>query len=95
MSKFPGSKLYLLLKENGSDIESLRHPRSLKKLLPVRRPLPITTPLKTNMLSTAWWGRLFVELRYVGFRLKFHVTSGLGYLLEIPRWKRAVADANG
>ena len=95
MAKFPGSKLYLLLKEDGSDTECLPHLRNIKKLLPVRRPLPITAPLKAKKLSTAWWRRLSVELRYFGFRLKFHVTAGLLYLLEVPRWKRAVADVKG
>ena len=95
MAKFPGSKLYLLLKEDGSDTECLPHLRNIKKLLPVRRPLPITAPLKAKTLSTAWWRRLSVELRYFGFRLKFHVTAGLLYLLEVPRWKRAVADVKG
>jgi hypothetical protein len=95
MAKFPGSKLYLLLKEDNSDTERVSHLRSIKKILPIRRPLPITAPLKAKKLSTAWWRRLSVELRYFGFRLKFHVTAGLRYLQEVPRWKRAVADVKG
>ena len=94
MAKFPGSKLYLLLKEDGSDTEHLPHLRRMKKLLPIRRPLPITAPLKVKKLSSAWWGQVSVELRHLGFRLKFHVTAGLRYLLEVPCWKRAVADVN-
>jgi putative nucleotidyltransferase-like protein len=95
MAKFPGSKLYLLLKEKGSDTEHLPHRGRMKKLLPVRRPLPITVSLKVKKLSTAWWSRLSIESRYFGFRLNFHVTAGLRYLLEVPCWKRAVADVNG
>ena len=95
MAKFPGSKLYLLLKEDGSNTEHFPHLRCMKKLLPARFPLPITAPLKVKKLSTAWWGRMLVELRYFGLRLMFHITAGLRYLLELPRWKRVVSDVKG
>ncbi len=95
MAKFPGSKLYLLLGEDGSNAEHLSHKKCIKKLLPVRRPLPITAPLNAKKLSTAWWSRLSVELSHFVFRLRFHITAGLRYLLEVSCWKRAVADVNG
>jgi hypothetical protein len=90
-SKFPGSKLYLLLQADGSDAHLL-NTRRLKKLFPVRRPLPIISRSSEKKPSKVWWREVSTELRYCCFRLRFHITAGLDYLLEIPHWKRAVAD---
>jgi hypothetical protein len=94
LSNFPGSKLYLLVQKDDSDA-NLLNPRRIKKLLPMRRPLPIISRSDAKKLSRVWWSEVFTELRYCCFRLCFHIVAGLRYLLEIPRWKRAVADVLG
>ena len=94
LSKFPGSKLYLLLCEDGANTRLL-NPRQLKKLFPVRRPLPVTSRPSVKQPSRDWWREVFTELGYFCFRLRFHVVASVRYLSEIPRWKRAVADFQG
>jgi hypothetical protein len=91
LSNFPGSKLYLLLQKNDSDV-NLLNPRRLKKLFPLHRPLPIISHSGVKKPSRARWSQVFTELRYCGFRLRFHIVAGLHYLLELPHWKRAVTD---
>jgi hypothetical protein len=93
-SNFPGSKLYLLLQKDDSDA-NLLNSRRLKKLFPRRRPLPVVSRSDVKKSSRVWWSEEFAELCYFCFRLRFHIVAGFRYLLEIPHWKRAVADFQG
>jgi hypothetical protein len=92
LTNFPGSKLYLLLPEDSSNCERSLSPRRLKKLFPVRRPLPIIATSRKRILSRAGWNYRFTELRYCVFRFRFHVAAGMRYLLEVPRWRRVVSE---
>jgi hypothetical protein len=91
LSNFPGTKLYLLLQKNNSDV-NLLNARRLKKLFPLRRPLPIIYSSGVKKPSMAWCSQVFTKLRYCGFRLRFHIGAGLRYLWEIPHWKRAISN---
>jgi hypothetical protein len=85
---FPGTKLYLLLQSALSpDAKSdLR-----KRLLPLHRPPRITfaTVDDTLFYKFKQWR---TETLYFLFRSWFHLAQGLRYLIEMSRWKRAVAS---
>jgi hypothetical protein len=91
LADFPGSKLYLLLDEGTGPRRMLGATR-LKKLLPYRPPpqviyIAATAPLRVRLKG---WR---AEVKYFLFRLRFHIAAGLHYLLEAPRWRRAVVNS--
>jgi hypothetical protein len=87
LADFPGTKLYLLLEEElrGND-QSWKQTRRTT-LLPLHRaPRILSTNAQDNV-----WKRIRGEahqLRFVLFRLRFHVVEGLHYLIAASRWKR-------
>jgi hypothetical protein len=93
LTDFPGTKLYLLLK---NELSSDREPRrwiTLRTLLPLHRPPQV-----------AYVGRgpngpriraVFDQVRFVLFRLRFHVAESLRYLVEVRRWKRIINSLSG
>jgi hypothetical protein len=91
LADFPGSKLYLLLDE-GSNPQRILDATRLKKLLPHRLPPRIVHASATAPLRVKWNGRR-EEVKYFLFRLRFHIATGLHYLLEAPRWRRAVVNS--
>jgi hypothetical protein len=90
LADFPGTKLYLLLQEElrRNDGEWQQTKRS--SLLPLHRaPRILRTSSRDNV-----WKRMRAEvyqIRFVLFRLRFHVVEGLRYLVEVSRWKRRLA----
>jgi hypothetical protein len=94
LADFPGTKLYLLLQEelSGNDDSWKRTKRS--RLMPLR-PAPRIVSVSTD---DHVWKRMrseLFQLRFLIFRLRFHVVEGLHYLVESSRWKRRLAALPG
>jgi hypothetical protein len=91
LAEFPGTKLYLLL-ERAWATETVSRRKALRgKLLPSRLPRKISDS-ENGCRSARMRGRL-IQMRYVLFRLWFHLVAGVGYGLEVRRWKRALSLA--
>jgi hypothetical protein len=90
LADFPGTKLYLLLQQELSGNDEAWKQTKRSSLLPLHwapRILPRST--HDNL-----WQRIRSEvyqLRFVLFRLRFHVVEGFHYLIEAVRWKRRLA----
>ena len=85
----PGSKLYLLLQR---ELEAAGVPakRSLRQiLLPVRLPPPVIRAFPDETLGVRL-RRHRAQLRYILFRLRFHIVEGLRYAWESHRWRRRI-----
>jgi hypothetical protein len=90
-ARFPGTKLYLLLQGSLLDAEGTQLDERRKKLFPLHRP--------PTVVARSGDGRLFFRLKqmrsdmnYFFFRLRFHITQGLSYMIEASRWKRTVTS---
>ncbi len=90
LADFPGTKLYLLLQEElRADDDSWKHTKR-NRLMPLR-PAPRIVSVSSN---DNIWKRMrneLFQLRFLLFRLRFHVVEGLHYLVEVSRWKRRLA----
>ena len=85
----PGSKLYLLLQR---ELEAVGVPakRSLRQiLLPVRLPPAVIRAFPNETLAVRL-RRHRAQLRFILFRLRFHVVEGLRYAWESHRWRRQI-----
>jgi Uncharacterised nucleotidyltransferase len=85
----PGSKLYLLLQK---ELEAVGVPakRSLRQiLLPVRLP-PLVIRAFPNETLAVRLSRYRLQLRFIRFRLRFHIVEGLRYAWESRRWRRRI-----
>jgi hypothetical protein len=88
-ASFPGSKLYLLLQ---SELASAGIPqrRTLRRsLLPLRLP-PSISPASANDTFQVRLRRYRVQLRFICFRLRFHLVEGARYMYESFRWQRTL-----
>jgi len=87
LADFPGTKLYLLLEEELRGNDQAWKQTRRTTLLPLHRaPRILSTNAQDNV-----WKRIRGEvhqLRFVLFRLRFHVVEGLHYLIAASRWKR-------
>jgi hypothetical protein len=90
LADFPGTKLYLLLQEElrGND-ESWKQTKR-RRLMPLRLAPRIVNVSTDDNVWKRMRGELF-QLRFLLFRLRFHVVEGLHYLVEASRWKRRLA----
>jgi len=88
---FPGTKLYLLLEEVLFSDENAQLYVKRKKLLPLHRP---SRAVLRGAEERVFFNikQLRSEIGYFLFRLWFHITQGLSYAVEAPRWKRMVAS---
>ena len=91
---FPGTKLYLLLQRALSGDEDLQLQTMRRKLLPLHRPPKVVVGPKQETV-TLQLKQLRSEVGYFLFRLWFHITQGLSYIIEAPRWKRDIASLQG
>lgn len=85
LASFPGSKLYLLLQEEMKPSGLASKRSRLQALLPHRLPPVITHPV----VGEAFFARMKryrAQLRFFGFRLRFHVFEGALYLRESIFW---------
>jgi Uncharacterised nucleotidyltransferase len=87
---FPGTKLYLLLqieldKTDGTQSDALR------RLFPLRRPAWVlqNDPQQTLLGNVR---RIIVQLRYVAFRMRFHLVEAFRFAVEWVRWRHIVID---
>lgn len=88
-ASFPGNKLHLLLQ---TELESAGVPvkRTLRQvLLPLRLPPPITQSSVNDSLPMRI-RRHRTQLRFILFRLRFHVVEGLRYTWESLHWRYRV-----
>jgi Uncharacterised nucleotidyltransferase len=91
LADFPGTKLYLLLQEELRVNDGGWQQTKRSRLLPLHRAPRI---LLTNTSDNLWKrirGEVY-QIRFVLFRLRFHVVEGLRYLVEVSRWKRRLAS---
>ncbi len=90
LADFPGTKLYLLLQEElrGND-ESWKQTKR-RRLMPLRLAPRIVSVSTDDNVWKRMRSELF-QLRFLLFRLRFHVVEGLHYLVEASRWKRRLA----
>jgi hypothetical protein len=90
LADFPGTKLYLLLQEalRGNDDEWKHTKRT--RLLPLNRPPRIVSVSTDDKVSKRLRSELY-QIRFIIFRLRFHVFEGLHYMVEAFRWKRRLA----
>jgi len=88
---FPGTKLYLLLQRALSGCNDVLLSERLKKLFPLHRPPKVTTGLEDESLFSRL-KQIKSETGHLLFRLRFHLTQGLFYLIEASRWKRTIAS---
>jgi Uncharacterised nucleotidyltransferase len=86
LASFPGTKRYLLLREALSSEE-----KRFGWLLPLHRPSRITIRSADESIVSLL-KREKSEISYLLFRLRFHFTQGVSYMMEAPRWKKMIAS---
>jgi hypothetical protein len=87
LSSFPGSKLYLLLQRE-LEREGMPSKRSLRQSLLPRSLPPAIAHTPPNETVPERIRRYFIQVRFVCFRLRFHVFEGIRYLCESVRWRQ-------
>ncbi|MEO6803758.1 MAG: nucleotidyltransferase family protein [Granulicella sp.] len=87
----PGTKLYLLLEGELNPGERQPQRRTLRRLLPFQRVPRVMHSEPGDSLPTRIYQE-YVQLRFILFRLRFHVQQGLLYSIEADRWKRVIAS---
>lgn len=93
LADVPGTKLYLLLEyalQDGAGVRS-RRPR-IRRLIPLHRPDQMLQPHAQETLRLRL-RREWIELRFLLFRLRFHLRQGLLVTLEARRWRRFSASS--
>jgi hypothetical protein len=86
-ASFPGSKLYLLLQKDLA-ASGIPAKRSLRQaLLPLSLP-PLIAHARANETPGMRLRRYRTQVRFILFRLRFHVVEGIRYLYESLRWRQ-------
>ncbi len=93
-ASFPGTKLYLLLEKAFSDDEDAQLKERREKLLPMHRPPKVVLGPGGESLVFRL-KQMRIELNYFLFRLWFHFTQGVSYMIEAARWRRTIASLHG
>ena len=90
LADVPGTKLYLLLEDALREVRLGKPASTMRKLVPLGRPDRIL-PVAPRVSLQERVRRELVELRFLFFRLRFHLREGFGYFVELRRWKRLCA----
>lgn len=90
LSKFPGTKLYLLLEGELGRGDTQWPVKRRRKLIPPRK-VPQITLAEQNENLWKRMRRVLYQARFTLFRLRFHLVEDLRYMIELPRWKRLLA----
>lgn len=90
LSKFPGTKLYLLLDAELAQGDAGWSTKRRKRLVPLQKAPQIACPELNESLRKRVL-RVFFQVRFTLFRLRFHLVEDLRYLIELQRWKRLLA----
>jgi hypothetical protein len=90
-ASFPGTKLYLLLQAVLSPDEDTLSTERRKKLFPLHRPPKVAVDGHDESLSFQL-RQIRTEINYFFLRLRFHITQGLSYMIEVSRWKKNIAS---
>jgi Uncharacterised nucleotidyltransferase len=88
-ASFPGNKLYLLLQKELA-ASGIPANRSLRQaLLPLSLP-PLIARARANETSVMRLRRYRTQVRFIVFRLRFHIIEGIRYLYESLRWQQHI-----
>lgn len=90
LADFPGTKLFLLLQQELQGRDGSWKQTKRRSLLPLHRAPRIVRVRSDDSLQQRIRSEIY-QLRFVLFRLRFHVIEGLHYLVEAFRWKRRLA----
>ena len=90
LADFPGTKLYLLLQEELRANDDSWKQTKRSSLLPLHRAPRIVKISPPDNVGKRIRGEVY-QLRFILFRLRFHVVEGMRYLVEASRWKRRLA----
>ncbi|MGA8530089.1 MAG: nucleotidyltransferase family protein [Acidobacteriaceae bacterium] len=92
LADVPGTKLYLLLEDALQDgVNGRSQPPRIRRLIPLRRPDRMLEPAAQETLRLRL-RREWIELRFLLFRLRFHLKQGLLVAREARRWRRFSAS---
>jgi hypothetical protein len=92
LTDFPGSKLYLLLRQQLQTNLNSDSASSRRLIFPFHLP-PRITHAETNERLASTMKRYRVQVSFVFFRLRFHIVEGLRYAIEASRWQRRLTGA--
>jgi Uncharacterised nucleotidyltransferase len=91
LTKYPGTKLYLLLQAAIPHDEAKPLINISEKLFPFHRPAKITVGRGNKSLMMCLY-QSRNQISYFWFRLIFHIQQSLFYMIEEARWKRSIAS---
>ena len=91
LASFPGSKLYLLL-EKELESERLVAKRLLRQALLPRHLPPAIAHAEEGESYSIRLSRFYWQLRFILFRLRFHMVEGIRYLYESIFWRRYMRE---
>jgi hypothetical protein len=90
LADFPGTKLYLLLLEELAKDRGEWQKNKRRNLIPLRPAPRIVSPNRGDGLIKRLRAEM-IQMRFLLFRLRFHVTAGVRYMVAASRWKRRLA----
>ncbi len=92
MADFPGTKLYLLQPQSAPVADAAPARSRRQTLIPLHKPpLVVRSTAAATRIDRLWgW---YAQVKFIGFRLRFHVTQSFRYLIEATRWKRLPGEA--
>jgi hypothetical protein len=90
LADFPGTKLYLLLLEELAKDHGDWRKNKRRNLVPLRPAPRIVSPRPADGVVKRLRAEI-IQARFLLFRLRFHVTAGVRYMIAAARWKRRLA----
>lgn len=93
LADFPGTKLYLLLERELSNVIGQPATRERRGILPRPRIPRLYRDRPGDSFATRA-RRMWMQLRFVLFRTRFHIVEGLRYAIEAMRWPRRLRSSS-